>query len=249
MQQTSNEPGRFLLIKPGVILSFRGAPHLVKRVSTPERVLVENLDTHQVESAYVHQLSAYNPAEALAEEGPARSAAPELETFTKEEQERAQKIYSVLAPVLEPHGRTRQLVAQAAKELGKSTGTVYKLISNFDGAGLAGFIPGKRGPKGGYRLGPRVEEIIEEIINDVYLNSQKKKQVDVIGDIREPSSRRVGKRLLWPQITRSAKLGSDSQRAAHSGFVRPSRDSQAESRSNEASRSSDVLACSPSFER
>lgn len=185
MQQTSNDPGRFLVIKPGVILSFRGAPHRVKRVTTPERVLIENLDTHQVESAYVHQLSAYNSAVALAEEGPARSAAPELETFTKAEQELAQKIYSVLEPVLEPHGRTRQLVAQAAKELGKSTGTVYKLISNFDGAGLAGFIPGKRGPKGGYRLGPRVEEIIEEIINDVYLNSQKKKQVDVIGDIRE----------------------------------------------------------------
>lgn len=152
MQQISSDQGRFLVIKPGVILSFRGAPHRVKRISTTERVLVENLDTHQVESAYVHQLSAYDPAIANAEDGPTSSTVPELETFTKEEQERAQKIYSVLEPVLDPHGRTRQSVEQAAKKLGKSVGTVYKLIGGFDGAGLAGFIPGKRGPKGGYRL-------------------------------------------------------------------------------------------------
>lgn len=185
MQQTSSDLGRFLVIKPGVILSFRGAPHRVKRISTPERVLVENLDTHQVESAYVHQLSAYDPAIANAEDGPTISTVPELETFTKEEQERAQKIYSVLEPVLDPHGRTRQSVEQAAKKLGKSVGTVYKLIGGFDGAGLAGLIPGKRGPKGGYRLKPRVEEIIEEIVEEVYLNSQKKKQIDVIGDVKE----------------------------------------------------------------
>lgn len=186
MQQTPNEPQvRFFAVKPGVILSFQGKPHRVKRLVSSTRVLVENLDTNQVESAYVHQLSAYDPA-AATDTGELRgSPQPELEAFTEEEQELAKKVYDTLEPVLDPHGRTRKTVEQIAKKLGKSAGTVYKLIKNFDGAGLAGFIPGKRGPKGGHRLTPRVEEIIEEVVEDIYLNSQKKKQVDVISDVRD----------------------------------------------------------------
>lgn len=47
-------------------------------------------------------------------------------------------------------------VAQAATEFGFSRPTFYQAQSSFDEAGIAGLVPGKRGPRGPHKLRPEV---------------------------------------------------------------------------------------------
>lgn len=52
-------------------------------------------------------------------------------------------------------------VVQAATEFGFSRPTFYQAQSSFEGAGLAGLVPGKRGPRGPHKLRPEVMEFLE----------------------------------------------------------------------------------------
>ena len=51
-------------------------------------------------------------------------------------------------------------VAQAAAEFGFSRPTFYQAQSSFEEAGVAGLVPGKRGPRGPHKVRPEVMEFL-----------------------------------------------------------------------------------------
>lgn len=55
-----------------------------------------------------------------------------------------------------------QPLAQAAVEFGLSRPTVYQARQAFQGAGLEGLFPHKRGPKGAHKLTPEVRQYLEQ---------------------------------------------------------------------------------------
>ena len=54
-------------------------------------------------------------------------------------------------------------IAEAADQFGLSRPTFYKAQAEFARAGLAGLLPGKRGPRGAHKLTAEVLEFIERV--------------------------------------------------------------------------------------
>ena len=67
-----------------------------------------------------------------------------------------------------------QSVAKASALFGVSRPTFYKAQSDFDGAGLVGLLPAKRGPRGPHKVTPEVARFIEETVaRDEELDPQR----------------------------------------------------------------------------
>lgn len=57
-------------------------------------------------------------------------------------------------------------VADAAANFGVSRPTFYKARTDFDRDGLAGLLPGKRGPRGPHKLTAEVMDFIQRVLSD-----------------------------------------------------------------------------------
>jgi transposase len=55
-----------------------------------------------------------------------------------------------------------QSLSAAAADSGLSRPTIYEAQSNFDGGGMEGLLPKKRGPKNPHKLRPEVWQFVEE---------------------------------------------------------------------------------------
>ena len=53
-------------------------------------------------------------------------------------------------------------ISQAAKEFGFSRPSFYQAEFNFAQSGLSGLLPGKRGPRSGHKLTPKVMQFVAE---------------------------------------------------------------------------------------
>jgi transposase len=53
-------------------------------------------------------------------------------------------------------------LAQAASQFGLSRPTLYQAQAHFAGQGLAGLLPGKRGPRQAHKLTPEVRQYLEQ---------------------------------------------------------------------------------------
>lgn len=93
--------------------------------------------------------------------------------------------YKAIRPLLaiKDRRRTRADVAQRAKEVGVSTNTLYRWLKRYEGGGrVTDLIPDKSG-KSGKRLDPRVEAIIEETVQERYLDPQRRSVQDTVEDV------------------------------------------------------------------
>jgi putative transposase len=94
----------------------------------------------------------------------------------------------IVVPLAKSKVCSRSMVLEAAKELGLSTRYVYKLIRNYrESQGLiTSIIPQKpNGGKGRSRLFKQQEDVINEVIDKFYLNSQKLSAAKIIEEIRK----------------------------------------------------------------
>lgn len=98
-----------------------------------------------------------------------------FDAFTSEELEKAEIRFKIIQPFLsELRGNKSELV-KIAKEHGYNVSTLYKWIFRYETCGhVGGLVDSEgRGGKGGKRLGDeKIEEIISESIEEVYLNSK-----------------------------------------------------------------------------
>ena len=97
------------------------------------------------------------------------------ETLSDEDWEIAQKTFSIMLPVLESDGPSKQFVRDIAKQLGKDISTIYRWKKQYMQTGqisvFAPFHPS--GGRGKSRLDPLVEAIVDECVRDEYLSQQK----------------------------------------------------------------------------
>ena len=53
-------------------------------------------------------------------------------------------------------------LAQAAERFGVSRPTCFRMLKAFDGGGLQGLIPARRGPRGPHKIGPEIVRFVED---------------------------------------------------------------------------------------
>jgi putative transposase len=122
-------------------------------------------------------------AEAIEVTGSTSSDIGEIDDLDWKE---AQRLFSIIQPLLETPNRRRADVAAVAAEHGIEASTVYRWISNYRAAGhLSGLIPRKRGRKKGTKLlSPEQEAVIADVLENS-LDPQAQTPVEVIRQISD----------------------------------------------------------------
>ena len=90
--------------------------------------------------------------------------------------EKAKEKYEIIKPLLEMENRTAKDVVKRAKKFHKSIATLYRWIETFNKYRTVSSLAGNRencGGKGKSRFPQKTEEIINTIINEVYLDEQQ----------------------------------------------------------------------------
>ncbi|MBI2768972.1 MAG: DDE-type integrase/transposase/recombinase [Burkholderiales bacterium] len=179
---------RGFAVRPGVHVGFKGRLHTVRRVLTSERILVEDPTNGRSEVAFLDQI--VHASQIVDECGPAESDATprrrlEILGYSEAEIAKAESRLDVILPLLTMRGRKRKDVEAVAKVAGKSVVTIYAWIKSFEGGGLAALTDETRGPKSGSKLDPRVEEIIQDTIDTLYLDSQQLVPAEIITTVGE----------------------------------------------------------------
>ena len=89
---------------------------------------------------------------------------------------KAKEKYEIIKPLLEMDNRTAKDVKKRAKKFKKGMATLYRWIETFEKYGTISSLAGNRencGGKGKSRFPQETEEIINTIINEVYLDDQQ----------------------------------------------------------------------------
>lgn len=90
--------------------------------------------------------------------------------------DKANEKYEIIKPLLEMEKRTAKDVEKRAKKFKKGMATLYRWIETFEKFGTVSSLAGNRencGGKGKSRFPQETEEIINTIINEVYLDDQQ----------------------------------------------------------------------------
>lgn len=182
-------------VRPEATVAYKNELHRVCAVLSLDRVIIQHLQSGRTESVLLDHLR--HPSSVMEPLAEKVDPLPALEAFSQAEQDLAKKRLEQLGELIGKDSRTRDDVACVAMTMGLSTASVYRLIKDYEQAGsLVGLIPGQRGPKGP-RLSERVEEIIRDVINELYLQDQKLKVVDVFQELEE---RCKAERVKLPHI-------------------------------------------------
>lgn len=90
--------------------------------------------------------------------------------------DKAKEKYEIIKPLLEMENRTAKDVEKRAKKFKKGMATLYRWIETFEKFGTVSSLAGNRencGGKGKSRFPQETEEIINTIINEIYLDDQQ----------------------------------------------------------------------------
>jgi putative transposase len=111
---------------------------------------------------------------------------PELSDVGEAEWTEARRCFPVIQRLCKTPRRTRAQVTAAAAELGYSRSQIYVLLNRFLlDPRLTSLIPRKRGPlRGRSRLSAEIDQLVNEVIETVYLTRQRPRLMDLVNEIR-----------------------------------------------------------------
>lgn len=198
--RTKIAPGGFIELRQGAFVSHAGKACKIRRVLTLDSVVVQYLETQETERVHPTELRPI----AEAKEDKKTDVVPESpdakkpdkrakrrnladDEITEEDWDDAKRTYAIIKPLLEMPNRTRADVEKVAKKHKVSAGTIYDWIKYYLEFGhISGLIKGKRGRKrGDHFLDEKQEAVIDQIINDKYLDPQSLTPSDVIDKVME----------------------------------------------------------------
>ena len=98
-----------------------------------------------------------------------------FDELSEKEWEEAKRRFEIINPLLYPE-RTKKEVINRAKEFSVSTPTLYRWIRMYETTGKMSSLAPRRdghGGKGKHRINPVTDQVIKEVIEKYYLNTQK----------------------------------------------------------------------------
>lgn len=105
-------------------------------------------------------------------------------TIGEKDWQKAQKKFEILKPLLANRGKT-EIVDKIVEENNLSRATIYRWLNQYDNFGsVASLVESpKRGGAGKTRVSKEIEKIIQDSIQEIYLNKQRKSVAKVILDV------------------------------------------------------------------
>lgn len=155
-------------LKPGALVTHRGRDAVLLMLLDLQDALVRDLTTGRTERVRIQDLTL--PMDRM----PAANAVDDLAVIPDEDWNVAQERMRFIRPLLRA-GRTIEDVKAQAEKAGVHHATVYRWIQKFEEDGkVSALLPTpRRGGKGKSRLEPAVEEILQRVLNEVYLTKQR----------------------------------------------------------------------------
>ena len=156
-------------IKPGVVVQFNGEKYEVLRLLDASSLLARNLHTQQVQRLFNNQVE---PAtDAIGERQGQRTT--DLAKLAEKEWEIAKKRFDAVSLFF--NNENNDSVVEIAKSAGIHRATLYRWIKKFNRTGKVSSLANdeNQGGKGSKRLNKEVEAIIQSVINDRYLTTQR----------------------------------------------------------------------------
>ncbi|WP_412026643.1 Mu transposase C-terminal domain-containing protein [Deinococcus yunweiensis] len=150
----------------GSLLSYQGRQVRAVRPRDLDRLVVEDLQTGRLSDVPIADLQAVSPIE---EDTGAPLALP---TATRDEE--AEHRLELIAPLLPLRPRSRRAVEARARETNSSAATLYRLLAAYEASDhLDALARQPRNDAGGSRHSRQVQEVMDAVIEEVYLTRQR----------------------------------------------------------------------------
>lgn len=165
-------------IKIGQKITSDGKPYEITRFLDSGSILAKNLESSKFEKLFISEI---HPATAEIEDvekinsSPAENEEVDLGSVPADVWDEAERRAEHVKRILQMPRPTRADVEAEAKLLGVSAATLYRYINTFVAAGkVSSLIPNSsNGGRGRTRIGEESEAVIEAVINEEYLSTQK----------------------------------------------------------------------------
>jgi putative transposase len=154
------------------IVFYQGGKYAISKVlADMKHIQIRDVKTGQIQRVEIIDVTSNEIATEAGDPKYDRT----IDAFTQEELERAQVRFNIIQPFLtEMRGNKAELM-RVAKEHGYNASTLYNWIFRYETCGhIGGLVDSEgRGGKGGKRLkDEKLEELISEVINDIYLGGK-----------------------------------------------------------------------------
>ena len=161
----------------GTTVFYRGRRHTIQQESQDFRTVV--LRDHETGKLFQAPIDDLSSVEALPE-----ATQQDIHAQDEEQQERAERKFASIKPLLENPQRSAQDIRLRAEELGIHFVTLYRWLKLFETTGkISVFLRQPRKDKGKGKLSLEVEKIVTDTIESFYLTPQKRNPAKVIREI------------------------------------------------------------------
>jgi putative transposase len=139
----------------------------------------------QVESGRSMPLRINDLSPVLGAKSTDNDSTSDISDIADEDWKIAEQRFAVIEPLLNSISPGRHEVEKRAKEAGIDVATLYRWLKKYKAIGvISALIPKKRGWKeGGSRVSASTEEVIESVIKDFYLTSQRQTVAKTVDEV------------------------------------------------------------------
>jgi putative transposase len=170
-----------LNLLPGAFVMHGDKVFRISEVMDFESLIAVDLETGRSRPLRIGELSPFTDCSTEIK----GISAKDIDEIGDTDWETAEKRFAIIKPLLE--GRcSRQEIKERAKEFEQNVSTIYRWLARYRSIGVvAALIPLKRGwHPGKGRISKYVEEVIQEVIKDVYLTPQRPSVQKVIIEVK-----------------------------------------------------------------
>jgi len=162
----------FLSIEPGSIVTHLNSTYVITNLLDIDNILAKNLETGKIQRLRIAELKSNIPPKSTDSEGIVAPA----KTIPDEDWAEATKRFQIILPLIKHSNRSKEDVKRHAAEYNISTGTLYRWMATYSTTGvISSLIRKGRSDKGKGRISAEVEVIIQECVQELFLNKQQHK--------------------------------------------------------------------------
>ncbi len=168
-------------LEPGVLIDHQRQRHVVMQILDAETVLLRNLSSGGVMRVAVSELNPQRPFTHL------KDQRLDLMLVKEDPWEVATSRHQVIEPLLGLTGRkrTQAMVQERADLAGVHVATIYRWLDLYEASGkIDVLLPRARKDRDSYKLGPQVEKVVQEVIDELYLNRQKRGVQSIVTEVQ-----------------------------------------------------------------
>ena len=155
-------------LQQGSSAFHNGTHYIILQIINLDYVLAECFTTKKIEKLRISELSLSPPS-------PEERRLSVIDAIEDDDWNIAQQRLEIIQPLVHKHGRTVDDVKEVATEHGLHFNTVYKWLRLYEAdPSVMILAPKSRSDAGSTKLSSEVEKIIDECIENEYLNKQRK---------------------------------------------------------------------------